>query len=197
MTSPRLNILDDFDFADLDEPGALDGFGSLDDFGAKELDELSEAIAAQSQSEQSPCQVFTSWVDGPRSISHMKLSESTEQTCSQDFFLVIDEPEEVGGNNLGPNPQEVVLAALNAFLVRTFTQGCTSQGIHLEKVEVASSGQLDLRSFFGLSGNMSPVHKFLNWTLTVKGDATLEEFQQIFEVTLGFPPTAWNLVVIF
>ena len=197
MTPRRLNTWDDFDFADLDEPGSVDNCGSLDDFGAQDLDEFSQAIAPQAEEEQNLCQVFTSWVDGPRSISHMKLLEPDEQSCNQDFFLVIDEAEEVGGHNLGPNPQEVMLAALNAFLVRTFTQGCTTQGIHLEKVEVASSGQLDLRSFFGLSGKTSPAHKFLNWTLTVKGDATLEEFQQIFEATLGVPPTAWNLVVMF
>ncbi|MEM9003455.1 MAG: OsmC family protein [Cyanobacteria bacterium P01_F01_bin.86] len=197
MTPQRLKILNDYDFAELDEFDAMDDFGSLDDFGADELDELSNALASNPAKPQLPCQVFTSWVDGPRSVSHLRPQDPVAAKSNDDFFLVIDESHEVGGTNLGPSPQEVVLAALNTFVVNTFAEGCQTHGIRLEKVEVTSSGKLDLRGFFGLNQATSLDYKSLNWTLAVKGDATFEEFQQVLKTSFGIAPNAWNLVVMF
>ncbi|MEL6319344.1 MAG: hypothetical protein AAFQ57_01665 [Cyanobacteria bacterium J06626_14] len=201
MTSQRLNILDDFDFADLDDFGALDDFGTLDDFDVAALDDLADGftgtMSPKATKKQLPCQVFTSWVDGPRSISHIKAADSYQRDSKEDFFLLIDESEAVGGSNLGPNPQSVMQAALNTFVVQTFTEGCRRYGIRLEKVEVTSTGKLNLWDFFRLNENSSLDYKSLSWTLAVKGDATLEEFQQVLESTFGVSPGAWNLVIMF
>ncbi len=199
--SQRLNILDDFDFADLDDAGSLDDFGTLDDFDAAVLDELSDEFTGTADPmtpvKQPASQVFTSWVDGPRSISHIKAEDSYQCDSSEDFFLLIDGSEAVGGSNLGPNPQSVMQAALNTFVVKTFTEVCRHHGIHLEKVEVTSTGKLDLRDFFQLNQKSSLDYTSLNWTLAVKGDATLEEFQQILRTAFGVTPADWNLVVVF
>lgn len=94
---------------------------------------------------------------------------------------------------MGPNPQEVLLAALNACLIATFVDLCSLQGIKLEKVEIISTGKLDLRGFFKLDETIPAGYQSLNWTLKVKGNATPEQFQQVYEATISASPNFWNL----
>ncbi len=134
----------------------------LNGFDPNELNEVVSAIAADANQGQISFHVSTAWVDGPRSISRVKELNWAGETYERDFTLVIDEPNEAGGTNLGPNPQEVLLAALNSCILATFTEFCTVQGIRLEKVEVNSNGHLDLRGFFGLDETIAPGYQALD-----------------------------------
>lgn len=165
----------------------------LNGFDPNELQEVASAIAADANQAHISFHVSTAWVDGPRSISRVRAFEWAGETYGRDFTLVIDEPTEVGGTNLGPNPQEVLLASLNSCILATFAEFCTIEGIRLEKVAINSSGHLDLRGFFGLDASITPGYQALNWTLTVKGDATPEQFQTIYEMTIAASPNIWNL----
>lgn len=159
--------------------------------------ELQELVTAVSQDEaqgQLAFQATTSWVDGVRSTTHVKSLMWANQSYERNFTLTIDEPEELGGTNCGPNPQEVLLSALNSCLVATFVSLCSMQGIALEKVEVTSIGDLNLRGFFQLDPAVPQGYQNLQWTLTVKGNATPEQFQQVYEATLSASPNVWNLV---
>ncbi|MBE9078018.1 OsmC family protein [Romeria aff. gracilis LEGE 07310] len=157
------------------------------------LKELADTVAADASQGKMAFRVSTTWVEGGRSIARVKSFDLGNETIERDFHLVIDEPEEAGGTNLGPNPQEVILAALNACLMTTFTVLCTLEGIRLEKVDIQSSGQLDLRGFFGLDANVTPGFQALDWTLTVRGDATEAQFQKIYETAIAVSPNVWNL----
>jgi uncharacterized OsmC-like protein len=158
-----------------------------------ELQELIDTVSQDAVQGQLAFQATTSWVDGVRSISRVKSMDWAQQSYDRDFTLTIDEPEELGGTNMGPNPQEVLLSALNACLVATFVCQCSMQGIALEKVEITSIGKLDLRGFFGLDATVPTGYHDLQWTLKVKGNATPEQFRQIYEATLSASPNFWNL----
>ncbi|WP_158535128.1 OsmC family protein [Acaryochloris thomasi] len=166
---------------------------TLNGFDLNELEELSGAIATNPLQAKLTFQVSSAWVDGPRSISHVKSFDWGSETYDRDFTLVIDEPKEIGGSNLGPNPQEVLLSAINSCILATFTELCTAYGIRLEKAEIKSSGYLDLRGFFGLDPSIVPGCQSLYWTLIVKGDATAKQFQEIYEMTLMASPNLWNM----
>ncbi|KAI9129827.1 OsmC family protein (plasmid) [Acaryochloris sp. CCMEE 5410] len=166
---------------------------TLNGYDPNELKGIADAVASDPKQANITFQVSTAWVDGPRSISRVKSYEWGNETYDRDFTLVIDEPEEVGGTNLGPNPQEVLLSAINSCLLATFTELCTVEGIQLEKVEIVSRGHLDLRGFFGLDASISPGYQSLDWTLIVKGDASAEQFQQIYEATITASPNLWNM----
>lgn len=158
-----------------------------------ELQEIIHAVSQDATQGQLAFQATTSWVDGPRSTTRVSSFEWAGQTYARDFTLTIDEPEEIGGTNMGPNPQEVLLAALNACLIATFVDLCSLQGIKLEKVEITSTGKLDLRGFFKLDETIPSGYHSLNWTLKVKGNATPEQFQQVYEATISASPNFWNL----
>ncbi|MBD2525410.1 OsmC family protein [Nostoc sp. FACHB-133] len=159
-----------------------------------ELQELVTAVSQDVTQGQMAFQATTSWINGVQSVTRVKSLEWAGQSYERDFTLTIDEPEELGGTNLGPNPQEVLLSALNACIVATFVSLCSMHGIVLEKVEVTSIGQLNLRGFFQLDAAVPPGYQDLRWTLTVKGNATPEQFQQIYESALSASPNIWNLV---
>jgi uncharacterized OsmC-like protein len=167
---------------------------TLNGFSPNELTELADVIATDVNQAQIKFQVSTQWVDGPRSISRVQSMEWGGQTYERDFSLIIDEPEEVGGTNLGPNPQEVLLSAFNSCVLATFAEFCTIEGIRLENVTINSSGNLDLRGFFGLDKNITPGYQALNWTLSVKGDATPEQFKKVYDATIAASPNLWNLM---
>ena len=158
-----------------------------------ELQELITAVSQDASQAQLAFQTTTSWVDGARSVTRVKSFEWAGQTYARDFTLTIDEPEELGGTNMGPNPQEVLLSALNACLIATFVSVCSMQGIELEKVEITSIGKLDLRGFFQLDATVPAGYQDLRWTLQVKGNATPEQFQHVYEATISASPNFWNL----
>ncbi len=167
---------------------------TLNGFNPSELAEIADLVAADAKQAQLSFYVSTNWVDGPRSISRIKSMKWAGQNYDRDFTVVIDEPEEIGGTNLGPNPQEMLLSALNSCILATFAEFCTVEGIRLEKLTIESSGHLDLRGFFGLDTSISPGYQSLNWTLIVKGDGTPEQFQKIYGETITSSPNVWNLV---
>lgn len=166
---------------------------TINGIAPSEVQELITAVAQDVSQAQLAFQATTAWVDGSRTVSHIKSFDWAGQSYARDFTLTIDEPEELGGTNLGPNPQEVLLSALNACLLATFVTMCSLQGVELEKAEITSIGKLDLRGFLQLDKNVTPGYQDLYWTLQVKGSATPEQFQQIYEATIAASPNFWNL----
>jgi len=64
----------------------------------------------------------------------------------------IDEPKELGGTDKGPNPVELVLAALGgcqAIVLRFYGE---KLGVNVKSVESSVEGDLDLGGFFGVPG---------------------------------------------
>ena len=66
------------------------------------------------------------------------------------FAFDIDEPEELGGGNAFANPQEHLLAALNACMTVGYVAQCSVRGIKLESLSIETEGDIDLRGFLGI-----------------------------------------------
>lgn len=166
----------------------------LNGLNLNEVQEMVGAIIQDANQAKLTFQVSTAWMDGQRSLSRVKAFEWAGQSYNRSYTLTIDEPEELGGTDLGPNPQEVLLAALNACIVATFVGIATMHGIQLEKVEVTSTGRLDLRGFFKLDESVQAGYQDLNWAIVVKGDATPEQLQEVYQAAVAASPNLWNLM---
>lgn len=57
-----------------------------------------------------------------------------EKAVKRPFAIDIDEPAELGGGNAYPNPQEHLIAALNACMMVGYVSLCALQGIALKKL---------------------------------------------------------------
>lgn len=96
----------------------------------------------------------------------------------RDFSLTVDEPEQIGGNNTGPTPVELVLAALGTCQEIVYATYARVLGIPLNGVEVAAEGRLDLRGFFGVAEE-SAGFKDVSYTVTIDSPASQEEISRL------------------
>ena len=98
------------------------------------------------------------------------------------FSLVVDEPPSLGGTDAGPNPVELVLAALAACQEITYRAYATALGVPLESVSVKLDGSLDLRGFFAVSEAVRPGFSAVRGTVTLKSSASPEALAKLKEV---------------
>ena len=112
---------------------------------------------------------------------------------AREFSIDIDEPTELGGSNRFANPQEYLLAALNACMVVGYTAQCTLRGISLEKLEIETQGDIDLRGFLGLDPSVPPGYDKLSYTVRIKGNGTREQFLEIHKAVMATSPNFYNL----
>jgi uncharacterized OsmC-like protein len=109
------------------------------------------------------------------------------------FVIDIDEPLELLGENTAPNPQEMLMAALNACITVGYVVGASAKGIALERLEIETSGQLDLRGFLGIDASVRPGYEKIYYVVRIKGDGTADQFRQIHETVMKTSPNYFNI----
>jgi len=109
------------------------------------------------------------------------------------FKIQVDEPCELLGTNTAPNPQEMLMTALNACIMVGYTAGAAVKGIKLEKLEIETKGELDLRGFLGIDPNVRPGYESIAYKVTMKGNGTLEQFREIPENVMKTSPNYFNI----
>ena len=95
------------------------------------------------------------------------------------FTVTIDEPPTLGGTDAGPNPVELVLAALAACQEITYRVYATALGVPLDSVSVSLQGNLDLRGFFAVSDDVRPGFTGVRGTVTLKSSAPAAELEKL------------------
>jgi len=63
----------------------------------------------------------------------------------------------------------------------------------LEKVEIETSGELDLRGFLGIDPNVKPGYESLRYVVRIKGNGTAEQFQEIHRNVIRTSPNYFNI----
>lgn len=115
------------------------------------------------------------------------------QTVPRRFTMKIDEPLELLGTNTAPNPQEMLMAALNACMLVGYVAGASVHGIRLDSVEIETDGALDLRGFLGIDPDVPAGYETLRYTVRIKGGGTPEQFRAIHETVMKTSPNYFNL----
>jgi putative redox protein len=96
--------------------------------------------------------------------------------------LAGDEPEEAGGNNLGPAPFDLLTAALGECTAMTVRWYARQQKWPLEHVEVTLSHRK------GGEGAASPRQDVFTKTITLKGDAlTADQRAKLLDIAAKCP----------
>jgi uncharacterized OsmC-like protein len=109
------------------------------------------------------------------------------------FTIDADEPFDLLGRNTAPNPQELLMAAFNACITVGYAAAAALRGIALEKIQVETSGALDLRGFLGLDPTVSAGYDALHYVVRVKGAGTPAQLQEIHEVVARTSPNYFNI----
>jgi len=137
--------------------------------------------------------VTTTWQGQTHSRSQIEGFEMGGENVARRFAIDIDEPAELGGTNRFANPQEHLMAALNACLTVGYVAQCAVRGIRLQGLQIETEGEIDLRGFFGLDAAVPPGYEALRYTVRIKGDATKDEFAEIHRVVMATSPNFHNV----
>jgi uncharacterized OsmC-like protein len=151
------------------------------------------AIVENPASGQTNWRITSHWRGGTRSDAIVKASQIGDKTVSKDFTICVDEPRELCGTNQYANPQEYLLAALNACMIVGYTAICALEGIELEELQIETEGDIDLRGFLGLDASVPPGYDELRYTVYIRGDATPEQFENIHRTVMSRSPNYFNL----
>lgn len=137
--------------------------------------------------------VRTAWKGQTRSRTAVESYTIGGQEVHRSFTIDADEPFELLGRNSAPNPQELLMSALNACITVGYVAGASVKGIALEKVEVETSGSLDLRGFLGIDSTVKPGYDTIRYVVRIKGAGTPEQFQEIHETVAKTSPNYFNI----
>jgi uncharacterized OsmC-like protein len=158
-----------------------------------DLMSLIEGVRHETAKGKTQWRVTTAWQGQTRSRSHIDGFAIGGARVSRQFSIDIDEPYELGGSNMFANPQEHLLAALNACMTVGYVAQCALRGIILEKLEIETEGEIDLRGFLGLDPAVPPGYDSLKYIVRIKGSGTKEEFVQIHDAVMATSPNFHNV----
>lgn len=137
--------------------------------------------------------VRTGWSGQARSEAVVESYMLGGQSIPRKFSIAADEPFELLGTNTAPNPQELLLAALNACMTVGYVAGCAVQGIEIEHLEIESEGELDLRGFLGIDESVPAGYETIHYEVRIKGNGTEEQFRAIHENVIRTSPNYFNM----
>lgn len=95
--------------------------------------------------------------------------------------LIIDEPPELGGENTGMNPVELVLAALGTCQQIMYSAYASVMGVPLKSVKVSVKGYLDLHGLFGMNETVPPGYDNIRYETIIDSDADPETIRKLAE----------------
>ena len=123
--------------------------------------------------------VKTGWKGQTRSETLVESFKLGGKQINRRFSINADEPFELLGENTSANPQELLMAALNACITVGYVAGAAVNGITLSKLEIETTGQLDLRGFLGIDPDVKPGYESIQYVVRIAGKGTPEQFRQI------------------
>jgi uncharacterized OsmC-like protein len=135
----------------------------------------------------------TTWQGQTHSRTQIEELWIGREEIPRSFTIDIEEPCELGGMGRYANPQDHLIAALNACLTVGYVAQCAVRGITLESLEIETDGEIDLRGFFGLDPAVPAGYEMLSYTVRIKGSGTREEFAEVHEAVRATSPNFYNL----
>src|SRR5262245_23621709 len=167
--------------------------GRVNGLDVEALAEVVRQIEKDPAKGQVEFRVRSEWKGQTRSRSSVESYTIGGQRVHRHFTIDADEPFELLGRNMAPNPQELLMSALNACLTVGYVAGASMQGIVLEKLLIETSGALDLRGFLGIDPAVRPGYDTIRYVVRIKGDGTPEQFREIHEAVMRTSPNYFNI----
>ena len=157
------------------------------------LGEVIEEIGRDPKKALVEFRVKSDWKGQTRSEATVESYTIGGARVERSFKIAVDEPFELLGENTAPNPQEMLMTALNACIMVGYVAGAAINGIILEKLEIETEGELDLRGFLGLDDTVPPGYETIRYTVRMKGNGTPEQFREIHETVKKTSPNYFNI----
>ena len=136
--------------------------------------------------------VHTRWLGQTRSLSTVNDCTLGGTLHPRHFEIAADEPPELLGGNTAPNPQQLLLAALDACLTVGVVANAAARGIRIDGLEIRATGELDLRGFLGLDDSVKPGYEEVQYTVLIKTNAPAHAVLALHEHVMKTSPNFSN-----
>lgn len=137
--------------------------------------------------------INSTWRGGTRTDHQVDAFQIAGQRIDRSFTIRIDEPHQLCGTNQFANPQEHLLAAINACMMVGYAAVAALMGITLHSLQVQTRGDIDLRAFFGLDPSIPPGYPALTQTVRINADASDEQLRDLHETVKATSPNFYNI----
>jgi uncharacterized OsmC-like protein len=133
-------------------------------------------VATQADLRDNPAHAFATFSADSRQVEGLR-----SETKIRQFAVTVDEPPSLGGTDTGPNPVELVLAALATCQEITYRAYATALGIPLDGVSVKLEGSLDLRGFFAVKDDVRAGFNSVRGVVSLKSSAPAADLAKLRE----------------
>ncbi|SAK85700.1 OsmC family protein [Caballeronia hypogeia] len=165
---------------------------NLNDIDVNALGAFANDVKQRPETGTAGFKVTTRWASQTKTVATVSSYQLGGKTIERSFDIAADEPVELLGTNSAPNPQELLLAALNACMSVGYAANAAVMGIKLEKLEIESFGQLDLRGFLGLDTSVKPGYEEVSYTVRIKSNAPREKLEELHAIVMKTSPNYSN-----
>ncbi|MCC7005450.1 MAG: OsmC family protein [Ottowia sp.] len=131
------------------------------------LREFTDQVAIKPAAGIATFGVATVWKGGTRTRAQTMPLVLGDKTLARDFAIDADEPAELLGTNTAANPQELILAALNACMAATYAANAAAMDIELKSLTIRTKGSLDLRGFLGIDPAINPGYDCVEYEVEI------------------------------
>lgn len=157
------------------------------------LGETVEAIQADPKLAKVSFDVTTRWTGQTRSELTVEGFTLGGERIARSHKIIADEPAQLLGDDSAANPQELLMAAVNACMTVGYVAGAALKGITLSKLEIRTKGTLDLRGFLGLDDSVPPGYEVVDYEVSIAGNGTPQQFEEIHQTVMKTSPNYFNL----
>ena len=157
------------------------------------IDDNIAAITENPACGQVAFRVKTQWKGQTRSESTVESYTLAGEVVPRSFTILSDEPHELLGTNSAPNPQELLMSAVNACMMVGYVAQASVRGIRLDDCRIETEGELDLRGFLGLDEKVPPGYRRINYTVFLEGEGTRAQFEEIHQAVIATSPNYFNM----
>ena len=148
------------------------------------LQEFAQGVAETKDASKRTAQfnVQTKWEHQTQSVATVSRYSLCGVEYQRHFEIAADEPTEFLGQNSAPNPQELLMAALNACLSVGYAVNAAAMGITIHSLEIETDGELDLRGVLGLDESVNPGYDQVSYVVRLHTDAPREKVEELHKI---------------
>jgi uncharacterized OsmC-like protein len=157
------------------------------------LDQTVAAVSEDARLGQVAFRVRTDWKGQTKSESTVDSYTLGGDVIPRSFTIVADEPHELLGTNAAPNPQELLMSAVNACMVVGYVAQASVRGITLDSCRIETEGELDLRGFLGIDEKVPAGYRRISYTVFLEGDGSREQYEEIHQAVMMTSPNYFNM----
>lgn len=151
------------------------------------------SVAENAERGRARWSINTEWTGQTQTSSRIEAFSLGDELIDRPYVIGTDEPSIIGGGDACANPQELLLAAVNACIATSFAAYCSLQGIRINKLSVRSSAEIDLRKFLGLDPDVPAGCTQFDYKIEIDADADAETLAAIHEAVKAASPNYFTL----